>query len=197
MEVNLRELVGNWDKGFALHKHTLSSVFTGDNQFGHPTFDTTRTEPGEALHQLKYRSNFDQVAPLAQAILNHIVPVIGQFGIVIPMPATKQRARQPVHEIAEMLGKLTGALYAPKLLVKNPPLPDAPEIKNLGTKAEKVAALAERFAINEAIIGNDGKWGALLIDDLYDTGASAEAACASLRRYAKIGQIFVATCSWK
>lgn len=196
MEVNLHQLHGNWDRGFALHRHVLKSVPIGDNQFGHMQFDTTRSEPGEALYQLKYQNDFSQVAPLAQAIFDHIVPAIGKFGILIPMPATKQRARQPVHEITEVLGTLTGALYAPGLLLKNPPPPGAPEIKNLGTKAEKVAALAERFALNEAFITNDGKWGALLVDDKYDTGASVEAACAILRTYAKIGSVFVATCSW-
>lgn len=196
MEVNLHELNGNWDRGFALHKHTLNSVFIGYDKYGHATFDTTRSEPGEALYQLKYRNDFNKVDPLAQAMFDHIVPTIGKFGRVIPMPATKQRVRQPVHEITQKLAMLTGALYAPGLLLKNPPPPGAPEIKNLGTKAEKVAALAERFALNEAFITNDGKWGALLVDDKYDTGASVEAACAILRTYAKIGQIFVATCSW-
>lgn len=196
MEVNLHELHGNWDRGLALHKHVLSSTFTGYNEFDRKTFDTTRSDPGEALFQLKYRNDFNQVDPLAQAMFDHIVPAIGEFGIVVPMPATKRRKRQPVHEITEKLGELTGTLYAPGLLLKSPPPNGAPEIKDLGTKAEKVAALAERFALNEAYITNDGKWGALLVDDKYDTGASLEAACAVLRTYAKIGQIFVATCSW-
>lgn len=110
MEISLRELHGNWDKGFALHKHTLNSVFTGHNEYGHPTFDNTRSEPGEALYQLKYRNDFSQVDPLAQALFDHIVPAMGKFGIVVPMPATKQRARQPVHEMTEKLSKLTGTL---------------------------------------------------------------------------------------
>jgi predicted amidophosphoribosyltransferase len=148
------------------------------------------------LYRLKYQYDFDQVDPLAQALFDHIVPVIGKFGMVVPMPATKQRARQPVHEIAKKLSKLTGMLYADKLLLKNPPPPGAPQIKDLATKAEKVAALSERFTLDEAFITNEGKWGALLVDDRYDSGASVEAACAVLRTYAKIGKIFVATCTW-
>lgn len=196
MEVNLRALQGNWDKGFALAKHTLSSVFAGYNEYGHPTFDTTRSEPGEALYKLKYRNDFSQVDPLAQALFDNIVPTVGNFGIVVPMPATKHRNRQPVHEIAERLSKLTGALYADKLLLKKPPLPGELQIKNLADKEEKVAALSERFILDETFITNDGKWGALLVDDRYDSGASVEAACAILRTYAKIGKIFVATCTW-
>lgn len=196
MEVNLRELHGNWDKGFALHKHTLSSTFTGHNEYGHPTFNNVRSDPGEALYQLKYQNDFSQVAPLAHAMFENIVPAVGKFGIVVPMPATKQRPRQPVHEIAELLSELTETLYADKLLLKNPPPLGAPQIKDLGTKAEKVAALSERFFLDETFVTNDGKWGALLVDDRYDSGASVEAACAILQTYAKIGKIFVATCTW-
>ena len=196
MEVNLHELYGNWDKGFALHKHVLKSVPIGPNQFGHMQFDSTRSEPGEALYRLKYKNDFDQVNPLAQAMLEHIVPAIGRFSMVVPMPASKKRARQPVHEMAARLAELTGTLYADGLLLKNPPPPGAPEIKNLATKVEKLEALSKRFVLNPVHITNDGKWGALLIDDKCDSGASLEAACAILRTYAKIGQIFVATCSW-
>jgi predicted amidophosphoribosyltransferase len=196
MEIHLRELQGNWSKGFALHKHTLSSVFTGNNEYGHPTFDTTRSDPGEALYKLKYKSDFAQVEPLAQALFDHIVPAIGSFKMIVPMPATKQRPRQPVMEIAEKLSQLTGTLYADKLLLKNPPPPGAPQIKDLGTKAEKVEALSERFVLNEAFITNNGKWGALLVDDRYDSGASVEAACAMLGKYGKISEMFVATCTW-
>lgn len=196
MNVNLRELHGNWDKGFALHKHVLNSVPIGHNQAGYMQFDTTRSEPGEALYQLKYKGDFKQVDPLANAIRDHIAPVLGKFAMVIPMPATKQRARQPVHEIAAALSKLTGTLYADGLLLKHPPVPGAPEIKNLGTKEEKVVALADRFYLDTSFITNDGKWGALLVDDKYDTGASLEAACSILRGYKKIGKIYVATCSW-
>ena len=196
MDVNLRVLHGNWDKGFALHKHVLNSVPIGPNEWGHMQFDTTRSEPGEALYQLKYKGDFNKVDPLAQAINDHIAPILGKFAMVIPMPATKQRARQPVHEITEKLSKLTGTLYADGLLLKHPPVPGVPEIKNLGSKEEKVAALADRFYLEQTFITNEGKWGALLVDDKYDTGASLEAACSILCTYPKIGKMFVATCSW-
>jgi hypothetical protein len=68
MKVQLKKLEGSWDAGYALNKHTLSSDFIGYNEFGHPMFDTKRSEPGEALYQLKYRSDWTQVEPLAAQI---------------------------------------------------------------------------------------------------------------------------------
>ncbi|MDR6710159.1 putative amidophosphoribosyltransferase [Novosphingobium sp. 1748] len=196
MEVNLRELHGNWDKGFALHKQVLKSVCIGHYDNGRPKFDTERSEPGEALFRLKYRGDYNQAEPLAQAMRDHIVPALSDFAIVIPMPASTPRPRQPVHEIAKKLAVKLGLFYANGLLTKMPPPPGTPAIKDLATKTEKAAALAHSFVLNPAIITNDGKWGALLVDDLYDSGATLEAACAILRGYAKISQIFVATCSW-
>ncbi len=68
MKVNIRNTVGPWDNGFSLDKHTLSSVYTGDNQYGHPTFDTTRTEVGESLYRLKYRHDYSQVKVIANKL---------------------------------------------------------------------------------------------------------------------------------
>ena len=53
------------------------------------------------------------------------------------------------------------------------------------------AALAGRFAVNDVIVG-DGKWNALLLDDLFDTGASMEAVCNALRSYRKIDKVYAA-----
>ena len=35
MQVQIRKLEGSWDLGYALHKHTLSSVYLGDDEYGH------------------------------------------------------------------------------------------------------------------------------------------------------------------
>jgi len=43
MDVNIREITGNWDQGYVLHKHVLSSIYLGENEYGHPQFDTTRS----------------------------------------------------------------------------------------------------------------------------------------------------------
>lgn len=196
MAVNLRKLEGNWDIGYALDKHSLSSVYTGHNEYGHPTFDTKRTDVGEAVYQLKYRQDWSQAVRLARAVQKYVVPLIGRVGLIVPTPASTPRNRQPVTEVASELAKLLEVNVFNNLLVKNS-IPTANQsLKNMRFKEEKVAALEGRFLIQDEIDGN-GKWNAILLDDLFDTGASMEMACTALRTYAKINYIYAVALTWK
>lgn len=77
------------------------------------------------------------------------------------------------------------------LLYKTPP---QTPLKDLQSKDEKLAAITGSFRTNpkKAVSGN-----LLLIDDLFDTGASMAAACAILRGIEAIGSIYVAALTWK
>lgn len=196
MKVLVKELDGSWDAGFALHKHTLSSVYLGDNEFGHPQFDTTRSEPGEALFQLKYRGDWAQVGPLAAELQQTLLPRFGKIGLIVPMPASTMRARQPVEEIANELGRLAKIPVFNDIIVKAPAPQGAPQLKNLHTREEKDAALEGRFSINPSIT-NEGRWNVLLLDDLFDTGATMDAGCRTLRTYKKIDRVYAASITWK
>lgn len=129
MQVQVRKLEGSWDLGYALHKHTLSSVYLGDDEHGHPRFDNTRSEPGEALYQLKYRGDWNQIAPLAAQIQATLLPLFGKIGLIIPMPASTTRARQPVDELAAELGRITGIPVFNNVVVKAPAPQGAPQLK--------------------------------------------------------------------
>jgi len=196
MQVEVTQIIGNWDEGYALHKHTLSSTYIGDDANGHPQFHTTRSEPGEALFKLKYRADRSQVAPIAAALYAHILPKFQTIGLIIPMPASTVRVLQPVGEIANELGRLANIPVFPNIIVKAPAPQGAPQLKNLNTKEEKVAALEGRFTLNPAIT-SQGCWNALMLDDLFDTGATMEAVCAVLRTYPKIARIFATTATRK
>lgn len=196
MKVQLRKLEGSWDAGYALNKHTLSSEFIGYNEFGHAMFNTTRSEPGEALFQLKYRNDWSQVEPLAAEIKASLLPNFGDIGLIVPMPASTARARQPVDELAKELGKITNTPVFDNIIVKTPAPQGSPQLKNLSTREEKDEALNGRFSINPAIT-NEGCWNALLLDDLFDTGATMDAVAKTLKTYNKIGKVYVASVTWK
>lgn len=193
LKVALREISGPWDQGWVLDKHTLKSTYRGDDAQGHPQFDTVRSEAGEATFLLKYRSRWDQVPVLAQALAEHIYPKLEAVGFIVPMPASKSRARQPVTEVGRALGQMKTTPVFENLLLK---AATGKLLKDLTTKEEKVAALRGTFSIHDEI-SNAGKWNVLLIDDLFDTGASMEEACKALRNYAKVRSIYVAALTWK
>ena len=67
MQLNPRQVQGLWDDGFTLDRHIQSSEYIGDNEYGHPQFDTTRTELGEALYKLKSRADRTAVPVIARA----------------------------------------------------------------------------------------------------------------------------------
>lgn len=193
MQTNIKKINGNWDKGYALDKHVLSSRYLGDNEYGHPQFDTTRSEVGEALYQLKYKKDTTQALPLAKEIATKIYPHLKDIGLIIPAPASKSRAIQPVSLIANHLAKIVGINSFDNILKK---APGKIQLKNIQAREEKVAALENLITFSDGISGQ-GKWNALVVDDVFDTGATLEAICEALQGYEKINKIYVATITWK
>ena len=80
----------------------------------------------EALYQLKYRGDWNQIAPLAAQIQATLLPLFGKIGLIIPMPASTTRARQPVDELAAELGRITGIPVFNNVVVKAPAPQGAP-----------------------------------------------------------------------
>lgn len=170
-----------WDHGISLDKHTVMSTPIGLNEYGHMQFETLRTDIGEALFQLKYRDDYRQVAYLAQSVA---VALAGQrFDLVIPMPASRQRAHQPVHMVARQVAVLLGSTYSDQLLLKTW---STGMMKDLTSYDERFKALAGCFMVNDTL---QQPCDLLLLDDLFDTGASLEAACTALRECASIRSI--------
>lgn len=116
--------------------------------------------------------------------------------MIIPMPASAFRPQQPVDELAAELGRITGIPVFNNIVVKAPAPQGAPQLKNLSSGKERDAALQGRFSINPCIT-NEGRWDALLLDDLFDTGATMAAVCNALRTYDKINRVYAAAITWK
>jgi predicted amidophosphoribosyltransferase len=99
------EIRGRWKKGFAHDVHTLGSVYMGVDEYGHVRWDTTRSEMGELVYQLKYNGD--------TSAISKIVDLLGKYkgletmDAIIPIPSTnKSRVTQPVYAIARELGIL-------------------------------------------------------------------------------------------
>lgn len=193
MKVSLRQIDGPWTAGYVLDKHMLNSVYLGDDAQGHPQFQNTRTEAGEALFQLKYRFEPSHAGPLAQAVLDHICPRLPPIGFVVPMPPSRARPWQPVAVVARELSRRLGVPTFERLLMKSPL---ARPLKDMDSREEKLHALAGAFFLQDEIRAQ-GCWNALLLDDLFDSGASMEAASIALAGYAKVHQVCVAALTWK
>jgi len=90
------EIAGNWNAGQAFDVHTLSSTYLGPNEFGHAKYENVRSDMGELVYQLKYRSDkskLDEIVKLLDKITG-----IEQFDFLMPIPPTdKARAFQPVN----------------------------------------------------------------------------------------------------
>lgn len=196
MKVRLRRISGTFTDGYALDKHTLSSVFVGHNEYGRPQFDTTRTAVGEAVFQLKYRHDFDQVRPLARAVVRNIVPHLPKIGLVLPAPASVTRQRQPVHEVAAAVAERMGVPLFDSLITRSAVAANIGSLKDMNTREEKDAALKGRYQLNQEI-ANEGRWNALVVDDLYHTGATMDAVCGLLAQYDKIKGVYVAALTWR
>lgn len=192
MDVNIKQIVGVWTLGYSLDKHTFSSTPIGYNDYGHMQFDTVRPEAGEALFQLKYRSDFSKVPVIAEQMRASFGGVFSSVGLVVPMPPSKARPRQPVVEIAREYARLSGIPCYENLLVKTS---DTPAMKDIASREDKIAALMGAFTVYDVLSG--GPYDVLIIDDLFDTGSSLEAATNMLRGYNQIRNVYVATVTRK
>lgn len=188
----MKLIEGQWDLGFALDKHTVSSVYLGDDDNGHPMFDTKRTGTGEALFKLKYRDGWNELPALADAMAHQIQAMFGPIDLIVPMPASAMRPRQPVTELAMEVSRRLGVRMDTAVIQKSA----TPQLKNLNDRQAKEAVLTNAFTVRDGGLG-DGPVDVLLIDDLIHTGASLDAACAALKTSRKIRNVYVAVLTWR
>jgi len=178
---------GNWEKGLAYDVHTLSSTYLGSDEFGRDRWDNTRSEMGRLVYQLKYKNDKSVVGKIVDLITGKIKG-IEKFDLIIPIPSTnKTRPFQPVEEIAKELGRRK-RIKVINILTKKP---GGTEMKNVKDTKEKKTLLEGRILISPDY-EISGK-AVLLIDDLYDSGATLEAATNILYKKAKVKTVSVLT----
>ena len=153
-----------------LDLHTSSSTYLGDDAFGHPQFETVRTEIGELLFKLKYRNDEGAVADLADAAEGFIRSWRTDFSVIVPVPPTrKYRAFQPVLRLASEIGLRLAVPVAADAVRK---LKSFSELKNVYDAEERRKLLEGAFEVNPKHVSGER---VLLFDDLYRSGATMNA----------------------
>ena len=159
-----RPLSGPWQAGWALGFH---SRYAGG--------DWSRSGVGELAFRLKYRGERGALEPLVQqaAELCRAHPELVQVDGLVPVPPSTGRALDPVTEFAAALGERLARPVWP-LLVKTRRTAPQKEMRSL---AQKRANVAGAFAVR----GEARAKRLLVVDDLYDSGATLEEVSRVLR----------------
>ena len=188
VEVHPKKLSGDWNSGFALDFHTLSSEYIGDDEFGHPQFDTKRSEVGELLYRLKYRSDKSVLKVLVNTAGEFVALKKWTFDVVVPVPPSRPgRKFQPVPLLAKGIGRYFGVPTCIDCVVK---VKDTPELKSVYDFSERMGLLKDAYTVAKPAISGRK---VLLVDDLYRSGATLKTVTRSLLVKGGADRVYVLT----
>ena len=161
-----RPLKGNWQAGFAFDFH---SSYTGA--------DWNRSGIGDLVYRLKYESDASVLPTLVEQArkLFAAQPEMSKFDIIVPVPSSTPRAFSPVHEFCKALSNALGK-PTQTCVIKTRQTKPQKEMQTLPQKRDNVAGA---FAVN----GDINTKRILLVDDLFDSGATLEEITRLLRKH--------------
>lgn len=161
-----RPLKGNWQAGFALDFH---SSYKGANW--------NRSGIGDLVYRLKYESDESVLPTLVEHTRKLFAahPEMSRFDIILPVPSSTSRESSPVHEFCKALSNVLGKPMQPCVTKTRQTRPQ----KELQTIPQKRDNVAGAFAVNGDINGKR----VLLVDDLFDSGATLDEITRLLRKH--------------
>ena len=191
ININPRKIHGNWRAGYALDLHTVSSRRLPDEGY-----DTERTQIGERVFQVKYRSDRSKIRLLAESAAKFVKEeftvdghlVFPYLAAVIPVPPSDlARDFQPVTEIAKEMGQMLNLPVYTDYLQK---VKQTDLLKNLQDVERRREELRGAFEVQSPVLR--GKV-VLLIDDLYDSGATLTELTDVLHKQGSVYRVLVLT----
>ena len=174
---------GSWKEGYVLDYHTKSSDLLGYNEYGHPRFDTVRTEVGELLYRLKYKGRKDALEGLVTVAAAFIRSWGPSIDAIVPVPPSRVRAIQPVLLLAAGLAK---ELDVPlRDVVQRGRSPK--QLKDVFDYHERIKLLANVHNVTSTALRGKS---VLLVDDLYRSGATLNTVTEALRAKGKVSAVY-------
>lgn len=185
-KINPQKISGKWRTGIALDVHTLSSVYLGVNEFGHEVYDTKRSEIGELLYRLKYKSDMEAANEIVAAISTYLKPHLAEFDLIVPVPPSGARAVQPVITLAKGIGVATKLPVVECVTLTR----SATQLKGVMDPSKRKELLAGLHAIDTT--QTKGKR-ILLFDDLFRSGSTMNAITDLLLGEGKVASVSALT----
>jgi predicted amidophosphoribosyltransferase len=188
--INPLKLTGNWTQGYALDIHTIDSILIGHDEYGHEVFDTKRSEMGELLYRLKYKSDKAVLVEIIDTVSNFLVnlwKIVDAIAAIVPVPPSKNRTFQPVLEITKSLSSRLRIPFYDDVLAKTK---ETPELKDVYVYEKRMELLQNAFHVkSNALKGKS----ILLLDDLYRSGATLNTITDILYKEGKVSHVYVLT----
>lgn len=190
ININPQEIHGNWRAGYALDLHTVSSCLLPDEGY-----DTERTQIGEWVFQVKYRSDRSKIRPLAEIAAKFVKEefvvndhrVLDYLNAAIPAPRSDPTKEfRPVSEIAQEIGRILNLPVYTNYLIKVTPTRDLKNVPDSEKPAELQGTFdVESYQLQQKVV--------LLIDDIYDSGATLTELTDVLHKRGGVSRVLVLT----
>lgn len=181
----IHTLNGKWKAGWALDLHTLSSTLNQDG-----SYTSVRSDIGEALFLLKYRSDDKQISYLTDQLIDFLKTrlVLPHINVIIPVPASVQRSKQPVYEICNIVGSKLKIPVDYDFVEK---IKNTQQLKSIDDADERVEIMKGAFKIANAEKYKNKK--VLIIDDLFRSGTTVNELTETLYSQANVGNVYIVT----
>jgi len=188
IKISPKQIKGKWTSGYALDFHTLSSELIGYDEYGHELYDTKRSEIGELLYRLKYKSDKSVIRIIVETALEFLNTKSWPLDLIIPVPPSREtRGFQPVIAVAKGLSNFTGIKLCTDCVVK---IKKTQELKGIYEFSKRIEILKDAYAISKREV--EGR-NILLFDDLYRSGATLNTIASALKNEGKAKEIYALT----